>query len=344
MQGSSEPEMKPPDFSIVLSRKKSIFFPYPNYTVSICPEQALRETSHSRQTKCPRGHPIPPRGAGLGSIPIQPFSLSRRFEMPSEGGWKDNGARALGKGQPCASPGEGRGSRRAARPPRGAAGASAPRARARFPPAPRPAPARRGDSQGAARRSSGRVPGSLGPGPSQVWGGAAGGPALSRPGARAAIVSAPPPPPRAPEAARPRPPALGPLSARPLASGGGPAPHLPPAAAPGRVLARGLAASGGGGAAGPSDHLWKRRGGGRLLVQLQPTNGAYFGAPAAPSRRTAPRRPGNSRAAGLSPSRRAPRSRWDGFPGTARGREPCPLRGSVSQAHGPPSIFPLDKL
>lgn len=106
---------------------------------------------------------------------------------------------------------------------------------------------------------------------------------------------------------------------------------MAPAAAPGRVLARGLAASGGGGAAGPSDHLWKRRGGGCLRVQLQPTNGAYFGAPAAPaSRRTAPRR--------------CPRSRWAAFPGTGqRGAGGSPLLGSVSSTYTP-QHFPLATL
>lgn len=81
------------------------------------------------------------------------------------------------------------------------------------------------------------------------------------------------------------------------------APHLPPLAAPGHGGGPGLAASGGGGASGPSDHLWKQRSGGCLLVQLQPTSGSYFGAPAAPPPppEQPPAQPGRGATRGNSP-------------------------------------------
>lgn len=56
----------------------------------------------------------------------------------------------------------------------------------------------------------------------------------------------------------------------------------------------GLAAGGGGGASRPSDHLGKRaagRGGGRLLVQLQPTSRSRFGGPRLPASARSPPQP-----------------------------------------------------
>lgn len=132
----------------------------------------------------------------------------------------------------------------------------------------------------------------------------------------------------------------------------------------------GLAASGGGGASGPSDHLWKRRGGGCLLAQLQPTSGSYFGAPAAPRLqpnspprgwgagplagthgwrgRAAGRSGVGARARGCTPTRGSPCSRWEGFSEeTARATFPSFLR-PVSLAPPPtqtlPRVFSLDKL
>lgn len=186
-------------------------------------------------------------------------------------------------------------------------------------------------------------------------------PCSARPAARAAIVSAPLP--RA-GLAPPRP---APLAPRRLAL---PRTHLPRRLQV-ALRARGLAASGGGGASGPSDHLWKRRGGGCLLVQLQPTSGSYFGAPAAP--RLQPNGPptrlgrgaarGNSRLAGprcgqgrggcagawLRPLPGGlPGSRWDGFPEeTARAASFCTSPGTCppSPPHTQtlPSVFSLDK-
>lgn len=76
----------------------------------------------------------------------------------------------------------------------------------------------------------------------------------------------------------------------------------------------GLAAGVGGGASRPSDHLWKRaagRGGGCLLVQLQPTRRSRFGGPRLPaSARSPPQPPAPAPAAGgprprVSPARLA---------------------------------------
>lgn len=56
----------------------------------------------------------------------------------------------------------------------------------------------------------------------------------------------------------------------------------------------GLAVGGGGGASRPTDHLWKRaagRGGGRLLVQLQPTRRSRFGGPRLPASARSPPQP-----------------------------------------------------
>lgn len=127
------------------------------------------------------------------------------------------------------------------------------------------------------------------------------------------------------------------------------------------VLAGGLAASGGGGASGPSDHLWKRRGGGCLLVQLQPTSSNYFGAAAAPRLRPNSPPPGLGAGplagtlgaeAGWAGSRPqplgggAPRSRWDGFLEVTVGAASFLLSWlSFCYAHAhTPSIFSLDNL
>ncbi|XP_053521214.1 basic salivary proline-rich protein 1-like [Artibeus jamaicensis] len=208
------------------------------------------------------------------------------------------------------------------------------------------------------RRPGAQVPRS--PDASQVRGGRRGPPrAQPRARARAAIVSAPPPqarsaggaasvsraPSRSPAAGRPR--APGPQLAYLLR-------RLPDAA-----RAPGLAASGGGGASGPSDHLWKRRGLGFLLVQLQPTTAPILvpqllpppnQQPPARSGRGATR--GNSRAArppcgqgrggptarGCGPSQWFPPQQVGWLPGgpPRLGRQLFPPLGSASPAHIPP--------
>lgn len=114
------------------------------------------------------------------------------------------------------------------------------------------------------------------------------------------------------------------------------------------VLADGLAASGGGGASGPSDHLWKRRGGGCLLVQLQPTSGSYFGAPAAP--RLQPNSPPRGLGAGPlagTPGWRGRAASRGGAGGRARGCGPFPAVPPCSRWEGCPeetacaTSFPL---
>lgn len=180
---------------------------------------------------------------------------------------------------------------------------------------PRPRPARRPPARRARRGDSAR-------GAAQVRRGAR---LSARPGVRAAIVSAP----------QPRAASGGGAASRPAPGRSRPADgprrrgctHLPAAGLRDAALARGLAAGGGGDAPGPGDHLWKWRGGGRLLGQFQPTSGSSFGARRLPaSNRTA------ARSLGAGHSRE-----WQ------LGRPACPARaGSASNAHTPaPSLHEL---
>lgn len=263
---------------------------------------------------------------------------------------------------------EGRRKREASPPPgllpRGAAGASARPRRAGVPARRPPRPGAWHPDSALGRRAPPAGPGAHVPRPRtphRCGEGAAGGPALSPargPRGHCLRTSA------AGGFWKPRGPAL-PRSA-PTPAPPPRHPRRPSAAGPHRtylrrrlrdaVLARGLAASGGGGASGPSDHLWKRRGGGCLLVQLQPTNGSYFGVPAAP--RLQPNSPPRGLGAGplagapgggahggratAAPPGRLPRSRWSASPTSTRGRR-LSSPGAVSQAHVLPSIFSLGK-
>lgn len=194
--------------------------------------------------------------------------------------------------QPALAPGPGPRSRRESAPPRGPArrfysGAS----RATVGRCPRPLPGR--------ERRCGRLPG-------------AHAPALPPDSHCTAIVCAPV------RAGRGRPGGLVSREARsPLwpASGCSALTYL----AGGAGRGPGLVAGAGGGASRPSDHLWKRavgRGGGRLLVQLQPTSRSRFGDPRFPASARSPPR----YSAG-------PRSRWaasTGQPRSARALTPIP--------------------
>ena len=282
--------MRPPDCSGVLSRRNIDLLPHSPHSPSLrvagpreSPHLANQVSKRSPHSRLDLGR--------LGSAPIQPFPrVPSPFQVESRCQERDDrnitGQKKSRKREILCLSAQGRTERKTAgrRPlhPRArspaAAGLSARRApgpRPAFPPGDRPArgPGTGTRLEGAARRRRAGRPRPSTPGRRTGVGRAPRtAPRSARPAARAAIVSAPLP--RA-GLAPPRP---APLAPRRLAL---PCTHLR-RRLPVALRTRGLVASGGGGASGPSDHLWKRRGGGCLLVQLQPTSGSYFGAPAAP--------------------------------------------------------------
>lgn len=224
--------MKPPDFSIVLPRRK-LLFPTPITQSPSVPAGGPRDTPHSRPTKCPRGQPPFNRAGRPRFDPHSTVSAFKSLREAKRGtigiqwdgrSWKRetlrlSGGRKAVKGSGAPVPAVPQGFPRPAPPRPGPLPARAP---------PRPGPGVGTPRAPPAARRAG-CPGRSGRDASQVRDGAAGGPALRWPGAGAAIVSARPP--RAPGAARPRSPALAPLSVRPAPTSGG--------GGSGTVLARG---------------------------------------------------------------------------------------------------------
>lgn len=132
--------MKPPDFSIALSRKKNIFISYPNYTVSICPEQASERHPALGEQSARGVTPFNREGPASVRSPFNRFRFQAAWRCQAGGDREVMGPEVLERGSPVPlrrEEGE-EGERRA--PPRGARGVSAPAPGPASRPAPGPAP------------------------------------------------------------------------------------------------------------------------------------------------------------------------------------------------------------